>query len=77
MAWQGAPCCRVCGRVLTGMGWTGLFGNELFPAESPLVRFYAVHPASRERLRALLRTLPLHRSPRAPLPPHPRQRFRQ
>ena|SRR5688572_29745096 len=29
---------------------SGLFGDELYPAESPLVRFHVVHPASRERL---------------------------
>jgi len=29
---------------------SGLFGDELYPAESPLVRFHTVHPASRERL---------------------------
>lgn len=29
---------------------SGLFGNELFPAETPLVQFHVVHPASRARL---------------------------
>ena len=29
---------------------SGLFGDELYPAESPLVQFHVVHPASRERL---------------------------
>ena len=32
---------------------SGLFGDELYPAESPLVRFRAVHLASRERLRGV------------------------
>ena len=32
---------------------SGLFGDELFPAESPLVRFHAVHHGSRARLRGV------------------------
>lgn len=32
---------------------SGLFGDELFPAESPLVQFHAVHRGCRARLRGV------------------------
>lgn len=53
--WRGRALRVAVSAGACSPGWagSGLFGDELFPAESPLVRFYAVHPVSRERLRGV------------------------
>jgi hypothetical protein len=50
--WRGRPLRVAVSAGACSPAWagSGLFGDELYPAESPLVRFHAVHPASGERL---------------------------
>ena len=50
--WRGQALRVAVSAGACSVAWagSGLFGDELYPAESPLVRFHAVHPASRERL---------------------------
>src|SRR5688500_17308552 len=54
--WIGAPLSVVVSADAHSMDWlgSGLFGEELFPAESQLVRFSVVHRGSRvQRLRGV------------------------
>lgn len=50
--WRGQALRVAVSAGACSVDWagSGLFGDELYPAESPLVRFHVVHPASRERL---------------------------
>lgn len=50
--WRGQALRVAVSAGACSVAWagSGLFGDELYPAESPLVRFHAVHLASRERL---------------------------
>jgi hypothetical protein len=53
--WRGQALRVAIAADASSPGWagSGLFGDELFPGESPLVCFHAVHPASRARLRGV------------------------
>ena len=62
--WSGHPLRVVlsAARTCDGFGWAGLFGDELYPGESQLVRFELASPGRRVALRGLgdfrpLRTL--------------------
>jgi hypothetical protein len=50
--WRGQALRVAVSAGACSVDWagSGLFGDELYPAESPLVRFHVVHPASPERL---------------------------
>jgi hypothetical protein len=53
--WRGQALRVAVSAGACSVAWagSGLFGDELYPAESPLVRFHAVHLASHERLRGV------------------------
>jgi hypothetical protein len=64
--WRGRALRVAVSAGACSVAWagSGLFGDELYPAESPLVRFHAVHPASRERLHGVGDFRSLRRSDR-------------
>lgn len=53
--WRGQPMTVVVSAAATSVPWlgSGLFGDELWPGESQLVRFTVVRRASRRRLAGL------------------------
>lgn len=54
--WRGEPLCAVISAASASPSWSasGLFGDELWPAESQLVRFSIAGPGCRKaRLRGL------------------------
>jgi hypothetical protein len=63
--WRGQPLDVVVSAGVSSAEWAmpALFGDELFPAESQLVRYHIVHPARRaRRLRGVADFRPLRRS---------------
>lgn len=63
--WHGKPLDVVVFASGSSAEWatSALFGDELFPAESQLVRFHIVHPVRRaRRLRGVADFRPLRRS---------------
>lgn len=63
--WHGQPLDVVVYAGASSADWAmpALFGDELFPAESQLVRYHIVHPARRaHRLRGVADFRPLRRS---------------
>jgi hypothetical protein len=63
--WRGEALDVVVSAGVSSEDWAmpALFGDELFPAESQLVRYHIVHPARRaRRLRGVADFRPLRRS---------------
>ena len=66
--WRGEPLRAVISAASTSPSWigSGLFGDELWPGESPLVRFTVGNPGYRKaRLRGLGDFRPLRSAARA------------
>ena len=63
--WRGEPLDVVVSAAVSSADWAmpALFGDELFPPESQLVRYHIVQPARRaHRLRGVADFRPLRRS---------------